>query len=314
MTHHLPNYHNEKWGPFGRWLLRRGEWAGMAFAHGRIAVASGLAKEMTRRYRVPVDTIPNGIDPPAVVRSADILRAFGLAPNLYAVTVARIDEQKRQLDLIAAYARLDQPEWKLALVGGADYSGTYARAVAEAARQTPGVVMLGHQTGAALAALYSNAGVFVLPSSHEGQPIAVLEAASFGLPAILSDIAAHRELALPRARYVVVGDIAGLADHLQAAFTGAGSGKTRRHRARPDHGAHDWQTIARRTLAVYRDALSGAKSGKRGHGSPIVVRRCARRHLNAVAGGDHPEHPRPARGSRSFPATAALATPRTRSP
>jgi glycosyltransferase involved in cell wall biosynthesis len=269
VTHHLPNYDNEKWGPFGRWLLRRGEWAGMAFAHGRIAVAAGLAKEMTRRYRVPVDTIPNGIDPPAVVRSADILRAFGLAPNLYALTVARIDEQKRQLDLIAAYARMQQPQWKLALVGGADYSGTYARAVAEAARQTPGVVMLGHQTGAALAALYSNAGVFVLPSSHEGQPIAVLEAASFGLPAILSDIAAHRELALPHARYFAVGDIAGLVDHLQAAFTAPGAEKLDDVERARIMARHDWQTIARRTLAVYRDALSGAKSGKLGDGSPL---------------------------------------------
>ncbi len=267
VTHHLPNYHNEKWGPFGRWLLRRGEWAGMALAHGRIAVASGLAKEMTRLYRVPVDTIPNGIDPPAVVRSPEILHAFGLAPNLYAVTVARIDEQKRQLDLIAAYARLHQPQWKLALVGGADYSGSYARAVADAARQTPGVVMLGHQTGAALAALYANAGVFVLPSSHEGQPIAVLEAASFGLPAILSDIAAHRELALPRARYVAVGDIAGLADHLQAAFTAPGSEKLDDIERARIMVRHDWQTIARRTLAVYRDALSGASSGRRGDDS-----------------------------------------------
>jgi glycosyltransferase involved in cell wall biosynthesis len=262
VTHHVRNYDNDKWGPFGRWLLRRGEWAGMAFAHGRIAVAAGLAKEMTRLYRVPVATIPNGIDPPAVVRSPEILRTLGLAPNLYALTVARIDEQKRQLDLIGAYARLHRPEFKLALVGGADYSGPYARAVAEAARQTPGVIMLGHQTGAALAALYANAGVFVLPSSHEGQPIAVLEAASFGLPAILSDIAAHRELALPRARYAAVGDIAGLADHLRAAFAAPLSEKLDDIERARIMARHDWQIIARRTLAVYRDALSGASNGR----------------------------------------------------
>ncbi len=72
--------------------------------------------------------------------------------------------------------------------------------------------MLGHQTGDALAELYTHAGMFVLPSSHEGQPIAVLEAASYGLPVILSDIPAHREIALSRARYVEVGDIAALAE------------------------------------------------------------------------------------------------------
>ena len=154
------------------------------FANGRIAVSEGLAKQMGRSYRVTVSAIPNGIDPPLRVQSTAILEACGLAANRYALTVARIDETKRQLDLIAAYARLRDPTWKLALVGDADHSGSYARAVAEATRKTPGVVMLGHQTGENLAELYTHAGVFVLPSSHEGQPIAVLEAASFGLPVI----------------------------------------------------------------------------------------------------------------------------------
>jgi glycosyltransferase involved in cell wall biosynthesis len=177
------------------------------------------------------------------------------------VTVARIDEQKRQLDLIAAYARLRSPKWKLALVGGADYSSAYARAVAEAARNTPGVVMLGHQTGEALAELYTHAGVFVLPSSHEGQPIAVLEAASYGLPVILSDIPAHREIAMSGARYFEAGDIATLAETLEAIFAAPiveklDAGERDRLLAR-----HDWRTIAQRTLAVYFDALSGANSG-----------------------------------------------------
>jgi len=44
----------------------------------------------------------------------------------------------------------------------------------------------------AIKSIGKHAGVFVLPSSHEGQPIAVLEALSYGCPAILSDIPAHR--------------------------------------------------------------------------------------------------------------------------
>jgi glycosyltransferase involved in cell wall biosynthesis len=259
VTYHSLNYEHKKWGRVARSVLRLGEWAGMAFANGRIAVSEGLAKQMARTYQVPVSTIPNGIDKPPTVQSTELLRACSLRTNCYALTVARIDETKRQLDLIAAYARLRTPAWRLALVGGADFSGGYARAVGEAARKTPGVVVLGHRSGAALAELYAHAGVFVLPSSHEGQPIAVLEAASFGLPVVLSDIPAHRELALPRARYFAVGDIAALTAHLEAVFAAPTLEKLDAVERGRLMAKHDWHNIAQRTLAVYLDALSGAE-------------------------------------------------------
>ena len=67
-------------------------------------------------YRVPIRLIPNGIVEPKSTRSTGTLTAFGLTPSRYALVVARIDEQKRQLDLIEAFARAGQSTWKLALV------------------------------------------------------------------------------------------------------------------------------------------------------------------------------------------------------
>ncbi len=256
VTHHVLNYENDKWGPLARGILRFGESVGMKFANGRIAVSEGLAGEMARTYRVSVNAIPNGIDTPRMIESTGTLAAFGLTSGRYALSVARIDEQKRQLDLVAAYARLKAPSWRLALVGGADYTTGYAKAVAALARETPGVVMLGHQSGDALAELYSHAGVFVLPSSHEGQPIAVLEAASYGLSLILSDIAAHRELALPGARLIAVGDVAALADQLDAFFAAAEPQRMAASDRDRVLAKHDWRNIAQQTLAVYCEALS----------------------------------------------------------
>jgi glycosyltransferase involved in cell wall biosynthesis len=240
----------------------------MIFAHGRIAVSQSLAARMERAYRVPISVIPNGIGKPKKIQSTSTLQTFELLPYRYALTVARIDEQKRQLDLIAAFAQVSQPGWKLAVVGGADYSGEYARAVAEAARKTVGVVMLGHQTGAALAELYAHAGVFVLPSSHEGQPIAVLEAISYGCPVILSDIPAHREISTSRSQFVAIGDIPALASRLNAIFCGSNErlGIAERERLMR---AHDWRHIARNTLDVYHAALAGR--GPLARRSPIRV-------------------------------------------
>ena len=50
-----------------------------------------------------IRAIPNGIDPPLRMQSPSILQSFGLTPHRYLLTVARIDQQKRQLDLIAAF-------------------------------------------------------------------------------------------------------------------------------------------------------------------------------------------------------------------
>jgi glycosyltransferase involved in cell wall biosynthesis len=256
VTHHLANWESHKWGPLGRTILRLGEKAGMVFANGRIAVSKTLARRIESIYRVTVFTIPNGIPRPRKVRSTAQLTAFGLQPNRYALMVARIDEQKRQLELIEAFKRTQPSGWKLAMVGSADYSSEYARAVALAASRTAGVVMLGQQTGDILAELYTYAGVFVMPSSHEGQPIAVLEAISYGCPTILSDIPPHREIAASNTELIPVDDTAALARRLDARFCTI----TER---RPDAGDqarflddHDWHKIAQRTADVYLAALS----------------------------------------------------------
>ncbi|MPZ37712.1 MAG: glycosyltransferase [Rhizobiales bacterium] len=257
VTHHVLNYENEKWGFAGRTLLRLGERIGMRFANGRIAVSRFLAERVKRDYAVPIRVIPNGLGELAKPSSeATTLREFGLTPGRYLLTVARIDPQKCQLDLIDAFRKAQPTNWTLALAGGADYATDYARAVINVAKRTRGVALLGHQKEPALAELYANAGAFVLPSSHEGQPIAVIEALGYGCPVILSDIPAHRELGITAGTFFRAGDTDELADRLRAAF-----------RDPPDRNAHvadrdrilqrhDWGSIARTTVDVYRAALA----------------------------------------------------------
>lgn len=259
VTHHVLNYENEKWGLIGRGILRLGEWAGMVCSNARIAVSAALGDRVRSAYGVPISVIPNGIIPPLPAPSAARLQGFGLTPDRYVLTVARIDPQKRQLDLIAAFARARQPGWKLALVGGADYSSSYSRAVIEAAEETAGVVMLGHQSGAALAELFTHAGLFALPSGHEGQPIAALEAISYRCPLVLSDIPAHREITTSASRYFPVGDIAALADHLGVLMRAPAVERLGATECERMTKAHDWSRIAEQTLGVYVDALADAK-------------------------------------------------------
>ena len=147
VTYHSLNYEHAKWGYFARLLLRTGEWAGIKFSRGQIAVSDRLAKLMNKKYNAHVIPIPNGLAKPEHINTTRVIDAFGLSPGGYALIVARIDQAKRQLDLINAYSRIDSPKFKLAVVGQADHVGEYTRAVAEVARKTPGVVMLGQQNG-----------------------------------------------------------------------------------------------------------------------------------------------------------------------
>ena len=215
VTHHGYDYDRDKWGGLARTMLRMGERLGMTWSNKAIAVSDNIAKDMTSRYGRPVVFLPNGVTMPTGSPDEAVLETHALEPRRYVLNVSRIVPEKRQLDLIAAYAKLGEPDFKLVLVGGVDHPDPYELAVREAAAATPGVVMTGFQRGAVLASLFAQAGLFVLPSSHEGMPIALLEALSYGLPVMASDIPANLALAMAPERYFPLGNQRALADAMQ---------------------------------------------------------------------------------------------------
>jgi glycosyltransferase involved in cell wall biosynthesis len=140
---------------------------------------------------------------------------FGLTPRRYILQVSRFVPEKRQLDLLRAFAAARLEGWKLVLVGRGEGLDRYSSEVRHLAAGNPMVVLTGFQTGAPLHELYGNAAGFVLPSSHEGLPIALLEALSYGLPTLASDIPANLEVASPSGRYFPLGDLEQLTEGLR---------------------------------------------------------------------------------------------------
>lgn len=271
-THHGYDYDRAKWGRLARQALRAGEACGMRFANGRIAVSQAIAAAMQKRYGVSVDAVPNGVGRTARPATADALAAFGLAPGRYVLAVGRLVPEKRQLDLIAAFAGARIDGWKLAIVGAADHPDAYSRAVEATAAETPGVVMTGFQRGKALAELYAHAGCFVLPSTHEGLPIALLEALAYGLPCIASGIEANLEVGLQAERYFQPGDVAALAALLRRQAAAGPLSEAECQRQQKLLSAFDWESIAARTLAVYRAALGEAGRASAAGASARVFR------------------------------------------
>ncbi len=134
---------------------------------------------------------------------------------------------------------------KLVLAGDTDFEDAYSLGLKEMARKN-GVVLTGFIKGRKLHSLLTNCKCYCLPSSHEGLPIALLEAMSYGVKVLVSDIPANKEVGLPQEDYFHCGDVDELAEKLGKII------------AQPlqhidyDMSKYDWEQIADEVAEIYK--------------------------------------------------------------
>lgn len=251
-THHGADYERAKWGKAARTMLRLGEWAGCRFADATIVISRGILQHVEGICRGRVHLIPNGVEAARRAEEPEWFAELGIEAGRYLLAMSRFVPEKRLEDAVEAYARLKRegrmPEGtKLVLAGDADFEDDYSRGLKERAR-AEGVVLPGFVKGTRLDALRSGARMFLLPSSHEGLPIALLEAMSYGLPVAASDIPANLEVGLEEPAYYPCGDAAALSERMAAEL--AREGEWRRTY---DLARYDWERIADEVGAVYAE-------------------------------------------------------------
>lgn len=259
-THHAADYDRSKWGRFGRWFLKAGEWMVARFANDVICVSSVIEEDLSKRYpqgRQRFTTIRNGVPAPAPHdQDADVLKSLGVEPKRYVLAVGRIDPVKGFHDLVRAFDRVKLQGLKLVIAGGALADDAYA---AELKRSASGnVIFAGVQRGDCLRTLYKNAALFVHPSHLEGFPMVVLEALAADAPILVSDIPAHREVGLDPRAFFAAQDVDGLA----ARLVEGGYEELRCSRRTKILQENDWDTVAQR----HHDIL--VRRFPRGHESP----------------------------------------------
>jgi glycosyltransferase involved in cell wall biosynthesis len=233
-------------------VLRLGERFGMKCANARIAISGGIRNGVMHQYGLDSAHISNGVDLPQLSGQSAALEKFKLDRRRYVLLVSRMVPEKRHLDLIRAFLSATMPGWKLVLVGKADHHDAYADSVLAAARVSDNIVCTGYQGGQALHELFLHAGVFVLPSSHEGLPISILEALSYGLPVIASDIPSNREIANCAIEYFPLGDINALRNLLNGKVTAKFQTLRCVHVRSIIRSRFQWSDVAKKTYAVYR--------------------------------------------------------------
>ena len=255
-TNHGPDYERVRWGRLARCVLRMGERFGSRFAHAVIAISPAIADRLVARHDRQVDIIPNGVVLQRRRTAENVLAGADLQSGKFILTVARLVPEKGLDDLMDAFQLASLPaDWKLVIVGGADHSNQYSRHLVARGGRIAGVVMTGRLHGEPLAELYSHAGMFVLPSHHEGLPIVLLEALSYGLSVIASDIPAHRSLNLPEARLFRMGDPGSAAQKMTYFAAHPQTAEAEVEQINRVGEMFDWDLIAKKTLDVYGRVL-----------------------------------------------------------
>lgn len=142
--------------------------------------------------KAPIAIIPNGTELPDLPQTPpppDFLPQDGRRTLVF---LGRLHPKKCVAELITAWTELARDNavrnWRLVVAGWGDSSYTNElAALADKAGLGDSLILPGPVHYMQKTALFAHAHAFVLPSLSEGLPMAVLEAWSYGLPALMSD-------------------------------------------------------------------------------------------------------------------------------
>ncbi len=157
------------------------------------AVSGRTSQALSEEYGMSpesVSVLGNGVDPEAFRPSQ---RTSAPKTILY---VGRLAYGKGLFDLVQAAKLLIQsePEWSFTLVGRGPLASRIERLRDAARIPASKFVLKGFVPHDRMPGEYRQAGLFVLPSHHEGVPTAVLEAMASGLPVVATHVGGIAEV------------------------------------------------------------------------------------------------------------------------
>lgn len=252
ITHHGPDYDRAKWGFTAKQVLKLGESLGVRYANKVIVISKTIKSLVEQKYRrFDSIMIPNGVNIPKARVPAEIqstLAAYQLKTGEYILSVGRLVPEKCFHDVIMA---MQGSEKQVVIAGSIKDPTAYSKELRRQA-DAAGAMMAGFVVGESLSDLYFGASLFVLASTHEGLPIALLEAMSHGIKVLVSDIPANLEIGLPEECYFKVGDIEDLRAKAEKLITSPPN---------PDFvklvmDRYDWDLVARQVAGVYESGFA----------------------------------------------------------
>lgn len=253
LTFHSANYEHEKWGVFSRNLLKFSEIIALKFSDRIIFVNKYQIQKYSPDIQRKSLYLPNGIHKPKISEKRDYLNEIGVEPKKYILSVGRITPEKGFDTLIKAYKHIQNKDYKLVIAGGVEFESRYKDTLQKLV-DGESVIFTGYVYGEKLAQLYTHAALYVLSSNNEGFPLVLLEAMSYKLDILASDIPAAHLVKLNE-DYFPKGDFEVLAKKIDD--------KLRNPKFRDyDLSEYDWKQIADRISGIYDEVSIGKITGR----------------------------------------------------
>ena len=244
VTHHGQDYNRQKWGVMAKTVLKAGEYLSTKYANELIVISNEINSIIKNIYkRFNSNLIYNGVNIPTKSNKTNYINSLGLETKKYIFTLGRFVEEKGFEGLIRAFSKLNNSEYKLVIAGDADIPSKYSKYLKQLAKDK-NIVLTGFVKGEKLNELFTHAQLFVLPSFHEGLPISLLEAMSYNVDILVSDIPPNLEIKLPENCYFICGDWNNLTFKLNEKLS-------KKEIPSYDLSLYDWNNIALQTLDVY---------------------------------------------------------------
>jgi glycosyltransferase involved in cell wall biosynthesis len=222
-----------------------------AFSRQRIIATLGLPAERVVQINAAVE--PGLFHPKSEQAIREVRMHYGL-PECYLLFLGSLEPRKNLPVLLQAWNTVQNqiPECSLVIAGGA--SPVFRSTTFE--KELPRTYWIGYVAEADLAALYSGARAFVLPSFYEGFGLATLEAMACGTPVIVAQAGALPELVDQAGLYFQPNDTPAL---IEAILNIAHDDSLRAELAqRGRQRAQDftWEEAARKAWEVFEEALA----------------------------------------------------------
>lgn len=198
-TVHRLDWATEKWGKLAKIFLKVGEYVSIKIPHQTIVVSEEMKCYFKDKYNKEVIHIPNGVELPELSPIKLIKEKYNLMGRDYILFVGRLVPEKRVDWLIKSFLSLEMSspavkDIKLVIAGESSATDKYVKRLKELSKKNKKIIFTGYVEGREKEELFSNALLLVLPSYLEGFPIVILEAKSYGICVLASNISPHREL------------------------------------------------------------------------------------------------------------------------